>query len=101
MDFVSSLSIVALSIYFFRAWAASSRLPDSIPWAGLRNEVFGKTRACIRELSAGLHSLTDGYLNVGQPKSTPPRCSMAHIPFCSTTRKESHSLSQMQHCGRM
>ena len=100
MDFVSSLSIVALSIYFFRAWATSSRLPDSIPWAGLRNEVFGKTRACLRELTAGLHSLTDGYLNVRPLKSSPLRCCIAHSCY-STTRKGSHLLSQMRRCGRM
>ena len=64
MEYSLGLSVAAVSIYLVRAWATSSHLPESLHWVGLRNEFFAKFRACIREYTAGLRNLADGYLNV-------------------------------------
>lgn len=67
---VSNFSALVLSLgvllYLGRTWPASSRLPASINWAGRRNEVFSKARACVREFTAGLRTLAEGYATVCQ-----------------------------------
>lgn len=40
------------------------RLPDSIPWVGIRNELFAKMRARIRVLTQGWQLLLEGYFKV-------------------------------------
>ena len=53
-------------------WSTTtSRFPASIPWAGARNEVFSRPRAWIRELSAGLTTVHEGYFTV-RPESLNP-----------------------------
>ena len=59
------MSIVTL-ILFVRSQVATTKVPPSVPWAGLRRGVFSKTRACIRELTAGLRTLKIGYDQVCQ-----------------------------------
>lgn len=42
-----------------------SRLPASIPWVGVRdNEAFPKIRAWMREFTAGLTTIEEGYTKV-------------------------------------
>jgi hypothetical protein len=42
----------------------SGVLPDSLPWTGRRQEVFSKTRACLRQYIRGFADLQNGYLKV-------------------------------------
>lgn len=65
--FLSLSSIV----YYWRS--ITSRFPTSVPWAGVRNEAFSKSRAWIREFSAGLATVQDGYLTVRAESSGPRR----------------------------
>lgn len=65
MDSFSSLSALVLALgTLFCFWPTYNRLPSSLHWAGLRREVFPKTRARFREMTAGLTTLSDGYLTV-------------------------------------
>ena len=68
MDNISSFSLILASaitlIYLAHFKVMMARLPQSVPWAGLRKEVFSKTRANMRELTAGLRTLKIGYNQV-------------------------------------
>jgi hypothetical protein len=43
----------------------SGGYPDSLPWTGRRQEIFSKTRACLRQYVRGFADLKSGYLKVG------------------------------------
>lgn len=59
------LSALALFIAKELYWEAKkSRLPASIAWVGPRNEVFSMLRAWIREYTAGLKTIEEGYNKV-------------------------------------
>lgn len=60
------LGAVVLSAGTIVYWESTCRLPASIPWVGLRNEVFSKPRAWIREYTAGFNTLEDGYSAVSE-----------------------------------
>lgn len=47
-------------------WRTAITFPASIPLIGVRNEVLSKPRAWIRELTAGLTTLHEGYFTVGK-----------------------------------
>ena len=68
MDILSSFNmILALAItliYLAHSKVMMARVPQSVPWGGLRKEVFARTRANIRELTAGLRTLKMGYNQV-------------------------------------
>lgn len=49
-------------MYYWRS--TITRIPGSIPWVGFRDEAFSKPRAWIRELSAGLTTVHEGYATV-------------------------------------
>ena len=49
-----------------------AKVPQLVSWAGLRDEALSKTRACIRELTAELRTLTLGYEMVREQFSTYP-----------------------------
>lgn len=53
--------ILSLSsiVYYWRS--TITRIPGSIAWVGIRDEAFSKPRAWIRELSAGLSTVHEGY----------------------------------------
>ena len=59
------VSVVTL-IFFVHSRVATSKVPLLVPWAGLQRGVFSKTRACIRELTAGLRTLKIGYDQVSE-----------------------------------
>ena len=59
------VSLVTL-IFFVHSRVATSKVPLSVPWAGLQRGIFSKTRACIRELTAGLRTLKIGYDQVSE-----------------------------------
>ena len=44
-----------------------TNVPTSMPWAGIRNEIFPNFRACMREFIAGVQILRIGYENVRLP----------------------------------
>lgn len=73
MDSLSSLGALVLFpvafLYFLQLCGPSGRWSDTLHWAGRRNELFSKTRACIRELAGGLHALSDGYTSVSHNES--------------------------------
>lgn len=56
---ILSLSII---VYYWRS--TITRVPGSIAWVGVRDEAFSKPRAWIRELSAGLSTVHEGYATV-------------------------------------
>ena len=67
MDILSSFGILASAItliYLAHSKVMMDRVPQSVPWAGLRKEAFARTRANIRELTAGLRTLKMGYNQV-------------------------------------
>lgn len=52
-------------IYLLHLRATRLRvLPDGVPWIGLRNEWFPKTRANMRELSNSKTNIEEGYQRV-------------------------------------
>ena len=55
------VSVVTLIIVLVHSRVATRKVPPSVPWAGLERGSFSKTRACIRELTAGLRTLKIGY----------------------------------------
>lgn len=63
---ITLVSIITL-ICLIHSKFVMKKVPQSVPWAGLRSEIFSKTRACIREFSAGLHTLRIGYNQVCNP----------------------------------
>ena len=70
MDRLSSFSMILASaitlIYFAHIKVMMAKVPPSVPWAGLRKEVFSKTRANLREVTAGLNTLKIGYNQVAE-----------------------------------
>lgn len=42
------------------------RIPASIAWVGPRDEIFSMFRAWMRELTAGLKTVEEGYTKVGR-----------------------------------
>lgn len=57
---------VAKEVY----WEAKRRrLPASIAWVGPRDEVFSMLRAWMREITAGLTTIEEGYTIVSQSDS--------------------------------
>lgn len=64
---LSALAVfVAKEVY----WEANRRrLPASIAWVGPRNEVFSMFRAWMREITAGLKTIEEGYNKVGRSGS--------------------------------
>lgn len=56
--------VLSLSSIVFYWRSTITRIPGSIPWVGFRNEAFSKPRAWIRELSAGLSTVHEGYATV-------------------------------------
>lgn len=61
---LGTLVLSLTSIVFY--WRIAISIPASIPVVGVRNEVLSKTRAWIRELTAGLATLHEGYFTVGK-----------------------------------
>ncbi|OCL01466.1 cytochrome P450 [Glonium stellatum] len=58
------------------------RLPDSIPWAGTRKELFAKLRARIRALTQGFQVLLEGYSkynSIGKPFICPNFTGKHHV----------------------
>ena len=70
MDILSSFSMILASaitlIYFAHIKYMMARVPQSVPWAGLRKEIFSRTRANMREVTAGLRTLNIGYNQVSE-----------------------------------
>ena len=70
MDILSSFGMILASaitlIYLAHIKVMMVKLPQSVPWAGLRKEVFSRTRANMRELTAGLRTLKIGYNQVAE-----------------------------------
>ena len=68
MDNLTSFSVILASaitlIYFAHIKVMMAKVPQSVPWAGLRKEVFSITRANLREVTAGLNTLKIGYNQV-------------------------------------
>ena len=73
MEILSSFGIVLVSVTtlvcLIHSKIVMSKVPQSIPWAGLRNEVLSKTRACLREFTAGFRTLKIGYNQVSESLS--------------------------------
>lgn len=67
---VTLVSVIAF-ICLIHSRIAKSKVPQSVPWAGIREEVLSETRACIREFKAGLRTLKSGYDQVSGPFSIP------------------------------
>ena len=63
---VTALSILAAA-YLILLVRSVEHLPESLPWAGRRNESFSKIRAAFREYSRGWASLKEGQERVSKP----------------------------------
>lgn len=68
-NFLTILVFVVTAVGLVHSTIVMSKVPQSITWAGLRKEVLSKTRACIREVTAGLRTLNLGYSKVARPFS--------------------------------
>lgn len=68
MEILANLAIILFSVITVMCIVHSkfvmSKVPQSVPWAGRRIERLSKTRACIREFTAGLRTLRIGYNQV-------------------------------------
>lgn len=61
------LIILAFSVAKELNWEAKRRrLPASIAWVGPRNEYFSMFRAWMREYTAGLKTVEEGYTKVSR-----------------------------------
>ena len=76
MDTFASSGIILMSVItlmcFIHSKVVMSKVPPSVPWAGLRKEVLSKTRACLREFKAGFRTLNSGYNQVFELFPSPP-----------------------------
>lgn len=61
---LGTLALSLGSIVYY--WRTAMNFPASIPLIGVRTEVLSKPRAWIRELTAGLATLHEGYFTVGK-----------------------------------
>lgn len=64
--------MLSLSSLYFYWHSTITRIPTSIPWAGVKDEAFSKPRAWIREFFAGSSTLLEGYFTVSS-LLVPPR----------------------------
>ena len=55
------LAVTTPLLVIFFLWYNTPKLQTSIPWVGLRGELFSVTRACMREWTAGLKTASEGY----------------------------------------
>ena len=78
---LSSITVVSL----IHSKVVMGKVPQSVSWAGLREEILSKTRACIRELTAELRTLNLGYEKVRDHFSPYPALLM--VSFCSSIKK--------------
>lgn len=59
------LAALPIIIYLLHLRATRLRvIPEGVPWVGLRNEWFSKTRANIRELFNSKSNIEEGYQKV-------------------------------------
>lgn len=56
--------VLSLSSLYYYWHSTITRIPASIPWAGVKDEAFSKPRAWIREFFAGSSTLHEGYFTV-------------------------------------
>ena len=70
MDYTLSFVLLGWSLgilkLLLRSWKFMTNEPTSMPWAGIRNEIFPDFRACLREF-IGVETLRIGYGNVRLP----------------------------------
>ena len=89
MEIFPNLVIILLSVITVVCIAHSkfvmSKVPQSVPWAGRRVELLSKTRACIREFTAGLRTLKIGYNQVCE--SFPLILALLIVSVCSSVEK--------------
>ena len=68
MDILLSFGMILASavtlICLVHSKIMMAKVPVSVPWVGVRNEVLSRTRANVRELTAGLRTLKAGYNQV-------------------------------------
>ena len=68
MENLSSFGLILASaitlIYLAHSKIMMAKVPQSVPWAGLRKEIFSKTRANFREPTVGLRTFKTGYNQV-------------------------------------
>ena len=97
MDNLYSFSLILASaiavIYLAHVKTMMAIVPQSVPWAGLGNEVFSKTRANMRELTAGLRTLKIGYNQVF--KSLLLILTLLTTSICSSTERVSLGCSRI------
>ena len=91
MDTLSNFSMILVSaitlIYLAHIKLMMAKVPQSVPWAGLREEVFPRIRANIRELTAGLRTLKIGYSQVCESLLFSPTLLTGNV--CSSTERVS------------
>lgn len=63
---IISLIFILIRCYY-NARHASIQVTDGLPWAGLRDEMFSKARASMRQLLRSAQTLTEGYDKVNFP----------------------------------
>ena len=68
MDTLSSISTILVSVLTLICIAQShilfSKVPKSVPWTGVRQEVLSKLRACLREFTFRSPTAKAGYKKV-------------------------------------
>lgn len=68
MEYLTGFIILGMSIgivkHLLSSWNTISDIPESLHWAGRRNEVCSRARACVRELLAGHRTMASGYNEV-------------------------------------
>lgn len=67
LNIITILVSVIIAVCLVDSKIVMNKVPQSVPWAGLRREVLSKTRACVREVTAGLRNLNIGYNKVPKP----------------------------------
>ena len=61
----------AYLLSFLYRWMTAGDIPATIPWVGLRKEVFKTARASFRQVKGSLITLAEGYRKVSQSERCP------------------------------
>ena len=73
MDTFSSIGTILVSVVTLICIAQShillSKVPQSVPWTGVRQEILSKLRACLREINFRSPTPKAGYEKVFEPRS--------------------------------
>ena len=74
MTLYALLLLCLVSFYIFHNLFIAGTVPENIPWAGVKNQAFGRFRALANPFSTLPNILHDVHKKVGLPALSPDHC---------------------------